>query len=382
MKSYLRFLSRNKLYTAIMAVGLSVSLAFVIIMSCFIWQNIRVNKMYPDAERIYIVGKFGSILSNFTLGQNIQDKFPEVEKTVTVMNRYGKYSVDGVPLEKEGFMGVEPDFFDMFPTEFIYGSKESFNDVGNVIITKSLADRFGGENVIGMIIKDEDYECEFRVCAVIEGFEDSVFANEEIIHNTGGPRFDRNRNENLGMWTSGVFTFIKVAEGTDIDELTAKLDKMYEDNLEEKYRKNEKHFSLTRLDKLYLADTNIGMSGLKKGNKGLMTAFSIIVAFLLISAIFNYINLNTALTGRRSKEIATRALVGESRSRIFVRCITESIVFIIVCMSAAFLTAHLLLPLVNRLIDSPIPIEMRLTDGFLYMYDHLILRNHPCIDDL
>ena len=111
MKSYLRFLTRNKLYTAIMAVGLSVSLAFVIIMSCFVWQNMRVNRMYPDADRIFIVGGFGNILSNFTLGQSIQDNFPEVEKAVTVMNRYGKYSMDEVALEKEEFMGVDPDFF-------------------------------------------------------------------------------------------------------------------------------------------------------------------------------------------------------------------------------------------------------------------------------
>lgn len=368
MKSYLRFLSRNKLYTAIMAVGLSVSLAFVIIMSCFVWQNMRVSRMYPDADRIFIVGSFGDIMSNFTLGQTIKDKFPEVEKAVTVMNRYGKYSVGGAALEKEGYMGVDPDFFDMFPTEFIYGSRESFNDFNNVMITRNLAERIGGENAIGMVIKDEHNGGEYRVGAVIEGFEDTIFANEEIIHNIRDPRFDRNRNEELGMWSSGMFTFIKVAEDTDIAELTAKLDKLFEDNLEEKYRRNEKHFSLTRLDKLYLADTNDGMTGLKKGNKGLMTAFSIIVAFLLISAIFNYINLNTALAGRRSKEIATRALLGEYRNRISVRYLVESIAFMTVCMIVAFLTAHLLLPLINRLINSPIPIELEFSDGYIHMY--------------
>ena len=126
MKSYLRFLTRNKLYTAIMAVGLSVSLAFVIIMSCFVWQNMRVNRMYPDADRIFIVGGFGNILSNFTLGQSIQDNFPEVEKAVTVMNRYGKYSMDEVALEKEEFMGVDLGGFRMFKKELVYGCEESF----------------------------------------------------------------------------------------------------------------------------------------------------------------------------------------------------------------------------------------------------------------
>ena len=368
MKSYLRFLGRNKLYTAIMAVGLIVSLAFVIIMSCFVWQNMRVNRMYPDADRVYVVGNFGHVWSNFTLGQTIRDNFPEVEEAITVMNRYGKYSVDGVALEKESFMGIDPDFFDMFPTEFIDGNLESFNDFSNVIISRSLADKIGGENVIGTVVKDEYYGSEYRIGAVIEGFEDTIFDNVDIIHNTRDPRFDKNREEQMGMWSSGMFTFIKVAEGTDITELTAKLDKMFEDNLDEKYRRGEKHFSLTRLDRLYLADTNEGNSGLKKGNKGLMTAFSIIVAFLLISAIFNYINLNTALAGRRSKEIATRALMGESRSRISFRYIIESVAFMAVCMCVAFLLAHLLLPLVNRLIESPIPIEMGFSDGYVCMY--------------
>ena len=368
MKSYLRFLSRNKLYTAIMAVGLSVALTFVIIMSCFVWQNMRVSRMYPDADRTYIVGSFGDIMSNFTLGQTIKDKFPEVEKAVTVMNRYGKYSVSGAALEKEEYMGVDPDFFDMFPTAIINGNLESFNDFSNVIISERLADKIGGENVIGTVIKDEYNGGEYRVCAVIEGFEDTIFDNVDIIHNTRSPRFDKNREEEMGMWSSGIFTFIKVAEDTDITELTAKLDKMFEDNKEEKYRRNEKHFSLTGLDKLYLADTNNGMTGLKKGNKGLMTAFSIIVAFLLISAIFNYINLNTALSGRRSKEIATRALLGESRSRISFRHIMESVAFMAICMCIAFLMAYLLLPLVNRLIASPIPIEMGVSDGYILIY--------------
>ena len=64
MKSYLRFLFRNKLYTTIEMVGLSVSLAFVIIMSCFVWQNISVNRHYPDQDRMYAIGTKGSLMSN------------------------------------------------------------------------------------------------------------------------------------------------------------------------------------------------------------------------------------------------------------------------------------------------------------------------------
>ena len=66
-----------------------------------------------------------------------------------------------------------------------------------MIISRSLAEKFGGENVLGKIIKDEFYGGEFRVGAVIEGFEDTIFDNAEIIFNTRAPRFDKNRDEQL-----------------------------------------------------------------------------------------------------------------------------------------------------------------------------------------
>ena len=133
MKSYLRFLSRNKLYTAIMAVGLSVSLAFVIIMSCYVWQNLSVSRFYPDADRIYCVGNKGTTYSSFNLGKMLDDRFPEVEMSATVMNRASRFLTRDVLIEQSFFMGVDPDFFEMFPTRFVYGSKEAFNDFGNII---------------------------------------------------------------------------------------------------------------------------------------------------------------------------------------------------------------------------------------------------------
>ena len=111
-----------------------------------------------------------------------------------------------------------------------------------------------------------------------------------------------------------------------------------------------------------------GKSGLKKGNKGLMTAFGIIVIFLLVSAVFNYINLSTALTGKRSKEAATRMLLGKTKKEILRTNLAESFAFMFLCMCMAFLIAHLCIPLVNRLLNSPIPIEMKFSQGYIFMY--------------
>ena len=368
MKSYLRFLLRNKLYTTIMAVGLIVSLAFVIIMSCFVWQNMRVNRMYPDQDRMYLIGKKGSIHSNAVIARTMKDAIPEIEDA-TVVFKSGTQSfstIEDKRIERRSFMGVEKNFFEWFPTRFVYGSPEVLNDVNNAIITESLARMHGGKDAVGKTLNLGGF-LELTVSAVIEDFDDTVFGNEVILVNFGHPHFDHWRNSSIGYMGSGMLSIVKAKEGTDENELVKKMDEVYEKDIQMKYRRDS-YLCLTGLDEVYTSENNSGYDGFKKGNAGLMTAFSIVVVFLLISAIFNYINLSIALAGRRSKEIASRMLLGEDRRSVFLRNIYESLGFMVVCMFLAFLLAYLSLPAVNRLINSPIPVEIKFTHDYIYMY--------------
>ncbi len=367
MKSYLRFLGRNKLYTAIMAVGLSVSLAFVIIMSCFVWQNMSVNRHYPDQDRMYAIGGKGDIMSNMVMTQTMMDAIPEFEDgtTIIVQSMYPESYIDGTAVDGF-FMGIKKGFFELFPTDFIYGSADALDDIGNAMVTKSLADKFGGKDVIGKKLLFEGEE-EYTIAAVIEDFDNTIFENSQVVLNITNNRFGQN-NMNLTGSASGYISVVKVKEDVDENILLDKMNSVYEKDINEKYRKGD-YLSLTRLDKVYTSDNNEGgYTGFKKGNAGLMTAFSIIVVFLLISAIFNYINLSTALAGRRSKEIATRMLLGEDRMSIFRRNQLESLGFMAACMGMAFIIARASLPYVNGLLDSPIPVQMKFSHGYMYMY--------------
>ncbi len=367
MKSYLRFLGRNKLYTAIMAVGLSVSLAFVIIMSCFVWQNTSVNRHYPDQDRMYAIGGKGTTMSNMVMTQTMMDAVPEFEDgtTIKVQNMYPESYIDGIAVDGF-FMGISKGFFELFPTYFIYGSADVLDDISNAMVTRSLADKFGGEDVIGKKLLFEGNE-EYTIAAVIEDFDNTIFENSKVIVNIANG--SSQQNSNLHGWASGYISIVKAKKGADENVLQEKVDKVYENGLHEKNRGKDGYLSLTRLDKVYTSDNNEGgYTGFKKGNAGLMTAFSIIVVFLLISAIFNYINLSTALAGRRSKEIATRMLLGEDRQRIFRRNLLESLMFMAVCMCIAFILAWVSLPYVNGLLDSPIPVQMKFSHGYIYMY--------------
>ena len=373
MKSYLRFLSRNKLYTAIMAVGLSVSMALVIMMSCYVWQNISVNRYYPDQDRMYAVGNKGDVMSNLTVAQIMAEAVPEIESATSIMVKgmQTAASIEDKPIERKSFMGVRAGFFDMFPMTFFEGSPEVLNDVNNVIITKSLAEKFGINDVIGKKMyfrRDSSMEpCELTIAAVVDDFDDTIFANEQIIVNIDNHHVEPG-NRNFYGTASGYITVIKVRDGCDIPELLSKMDSVFEKGLPES-RRGGTYLELTCLNEIYTSDNNEGgHTGFKKGNSGVMTAFSIIVVFLLISSIFNYINLSIALSGRRSKEIATRMLLGENSSMVFARNLYESFGFIATCMASAFILAKISMPYVNMLLESPIPIEMRFSHEYIYMY--------------
>ena len=365
MKSYLRFLSRNKLYTAIMAVGLSVSLAFVIITSCYVWQQYRVGRQYPDYEQIYVLGQGGSTYSRAHIGFFVKDQIPDVEDATRIVNYSRELSTEIEEIGITEAFSILPNFFDFFPCRFIEGGKESVHGAGSVAISASLARRLGGD-VIGKILFFDGKQC--TIGAVYEDFKGSLLDERDILVCENYPETaDYPYLTSIG----NTFTFIKLRNGAIPEEVIRQVNEVSSDNV---FRSDDElEYSLIRLDKLYLADCNWGGTGIRKGDPQTMKAFGIIVIFLLVSSIFNYINLCSALSGRRSKEMATRMLHGDNRTGVIFKNIVESLSFVSTCMVLAFAIAYALVPKINGLIQSDIPIEISMRQEYLLLYVSITL---------
>ena len=365
MKSYLRFLSRNKLYTAIEVVGLSVALAFVILMSCFVWQQRSVGRQYPDFKSIYCAGYYNTTFSSVRFSNIISGQIPGIEQTVNIV-RY-----EGLMDESIGigtYLAVSSGFFDMFPCRFIAGNRDVLDDASNVIITESMAENFGGIDALGkdFHINNDRY----IISAIIEDQEYSIFESRyKIFVSLEHPNFAlfKNLDKYEGAAHGNTLTFHKIRKGSDIGEIRRKMNQINDSYLIREEDKGMELYDLTRLDKLYFSDSNQG-NGTKRGNATMMLAFSIIAIFLLISAIFNYINLSTALAGKRSKEMATRMLLGDSRPKVMGIYIKESLLMTFVCICLAFLIAQACLPYINRLIDSPVPVTISFSPSQMILY--------------
>ena len=360
MKSYLKFLSRNKLYTAIEAVGLAVSLAFVIIIGSYVWQQYAVTRENPDGNRIYLPGlpDYPGLTYGFP---GVVTEIPDIEK-VAMLCPVGLPYKDGEVLYGAG---VDRSFFDMFPNyHFVEGDADVISSDSNVIVSESFARRNDisvGDNIklgenelnVGAILKDPDG-------TVFQYYE--VFLPVELYKDSFEP-FD-----NFGS----AITFLKVQPGTDRGVLYDKLEtlckKVYPDIYGQSFFDR---LELFRFDELFFRDTE---KLFRHGDLRTIRVLLLVGLLLLLSAIFNYVNLSVALTGKRAKEMAVRQLSGASKGRIVTKYMGESILFTAVCFGMGLLLAEAFCPMMNRFLNYPdIPIRIAWSPGYILAYIGIIL---------
>ena len=351
------------MYTAIMAVGLSVSMALVIIFTCYVKQQLAVCNHYPDSDRIYLVGMSGQSYSYSNLARELEEAVPELEEALLVEYYYNSYTYEGRRSSDESVLVVGKDFFNVFKTRFLYGSPEEFNSKTNAFVTESFAQRNGGiETVIGKKLIDGSRE--YVIAGVIEDFANTVFQDYEVILNLAADEFASSPNS-MG---SAIKTFIKVSEGADMDAIRSKVEKQASSWYERVRIADSREIELIRLDKLYLSEVNKGNMGLKTENRDRLILFSIVVIFILISAIFNYVNLNTANAELRAKELAIRIIVGEEKRHVIGRILAESFGFVSFSFIISLLISLSLVGTVNDLLNTVIPVELSFTWDYIVIY--------------
>ncbi len=321
MKSYLKFLSRNKLYTAIEAVGLA-----VIIIGSYVWQQFAVTREHPDRERVYVPGTPGFPALTYGFPDAIGD-IPEIESVSRMCNVVVHPAIRGEQTEAES-VGVEPAFFEICSQfRFLEGAADVLSVPSNVVLTASFARKHSLSLGDAIDISGSSYV----VSAILEDLKGTVIKPYDIFLNAAIYKDDWQPFDNYGS----TVTLLKVRSGTD--------------------RKATDGF-------------------FRHGDKGTLRILTLVGLLLLLSAILNYINLSVALTGKRAKEMAVRQLSGASRGGIIWKYVAESIAFTAVCFAAGLLLAEAFCPAMNALLNNPdIPIRVIWSPGYVIAYIVIIL---------
>ena len=361
MKSYIKFLSRNKLYTVIEFVGLSVALAFVIISFCYVVQQYAVTRESPDRERIYTVGMEGSMTNSYGMKEVIDGQLPEVE-AVTHFHFHEKQRIFvGEQLFNGGLLNCDREFFDIFPVTFKEGHADLMTEAKVGFVSERLANLIEGE-VIGRQIKAGGDT--LTIMGVVTDLGSSLMYDWDVIGNIAVSRRDAPMRQNAHSWFTGdMLTFIKVQPGTDRGSFAEKLNALCTKAFEGKMAM--KGFQMIRLDEIYFNEVN---AHLHRGDKSMLRTMIIVGLVLLISALINYINLNVALTGKRAKEMASRRLLGAQKSDIVWKFLGEAFVFTLCCFAVGLAIAYAIAPGINRLLASDVPVQIPFGPRYLLVY--------------
>ena len=357
MKSYLRFLSRNKLYTAIEVVGLSLALAFVIVLSSYIVNDMSVNRVLKDTDDIYLVHS-ADRPDIFDEVPHLYAAMPEIIGTCGLIPPHNSTTLFqdittascGENKMNVTIMGVSDTFFDFFSFPLSEGNPETaLTSRNSVVLSEAMANTlFPDGNALGKEINvfeknpfgqwsDEpalDFDVNLIVTGIFKPFARTVFKEPDMMM-----RIDLIQEKQHAMFQGGLrileFSFVKLREGNDptvvAENLTSEFLK-----LNTKYGPDfKKEIGLTAFDKIKLQDPNVYgyyFDNIRHGK--LFGIYLLMCIFITIVSLLDYIVLTIAFSRFRIKEIATRQLLGTDRKGIIGRCFAEA--FILLAISCIF----------------------------------------------
>ena len=382
-KNYLkiawRSLKKQPFFTFLNTFGLAVGMAGALLISLYIYHELNYNNSFAEGDQIHRVQvdiKFGGQARAFAvtppiLGSTLVNDFPEVE-AYTRFRSWGS-----ILMREEGTLKnvkqnrtvfADASIFDMFGLDLLKGDVTSaLTEPNTLVLTRSAAKKhFDLNNAVGQIMVVNNEET-YRVVGVIEDFpKNSFLRNHSLLMAMEGLE-----NSKLPEWGSNNFnTFIKLSPESNIKEFHPKLQSIFLSYVVpyvqgrfspgltvEKFHAegNYLKYSTVALKDLHLSSNRVAEMS---QNSDMQTIYilSFIGLFLIVLASVNFMNLSTAHSLKRAKEVGVRKTLGSNKSDLVKQFLTESGVITFISLLLALVLATAALPLFNEVADKDIAI--------------------------
>ena len=355
MNTYFKFLSKNKLYASIEAFGLSVALGFVILLASYARTEFSVGAHQPMSKELYAVGTGDMVGMTLGTGEEFFPSIPQIESWTRIA-AYGDadVTVDGEYWQVQA-EALDTNFLAFFDYRLTGCPRERIlSGADEVILSESFAKKaFGGENPVGRTVVMGKRN--LTVVGTLQDFGPSdIFSKSDIFLSMKMMDGMVMRMDQFGS----VQTLVRLSDGAVPEEVASQLLDRY-CSYWDWYERDGSSGSflygstLTRLDRVYFSGIDVYFP-FRHGDRKAVEILLLVVLVLLVSALFNYINLTLAQTGKRAKEMATRRLLGESRRGIVRRYITESFLFTAACFVFGSAIAFCFRPWFERLLSAEI----------------------------
>lgn len=381
IKNYFKIAFRNLLkhkgFTLLNIIGLATGMTAGFLVLLYVNFELSYDKMHSQADSIYRVvadidtpsEKIEANMAAWAVGPNIEKEFPEILKSTRVLNGDLTFVREDVKFIEENVIAVDSAFFEVFDFELIKGDKNSSLKLSNsLVISEMIATKyFGNENPIGQNIIVEDFDNPATITGVMKNIPENSQIQADILVSmityTAPPS---NRDE---QWSNyGPSIYILTTQGVKADDLEAKFPDFLEKRTGDEMRESQMFVKLflEPFSDVYLKSDR---GGNITGNINNVYIFSIIGIFILLIASINFINLTTARSVERAKEVGIRKVVGAAKNQLAFQFIGESIIICILAFIVAVGLTALGLPYFNELAGKTVSLGVFVEpENILYLF--------------
>ena len=378
-----RSLKKQRFFTSINVFGLAIGIAGSLLITLFIYDELSYNTTFADSDRIYRLDidhrqsgetNYYAAVSSPMAGVVEQDN-PQIE-LVTRFRMVGNSLVrqkDAIKNHKEeGVVAADPKFLDMFGLQLLAGNPNTvLSDPNTMMLTKTSAEKyFGTAEALGKVMVLDNSKL-FTVTGIIENMPKNSFLRDHEIFLSISSFEDAQSS----AWNSWNFpTFVKFKQGANLDHFHAYLDTVLENYLLpwaqtfmpgltlEKMLEAQKasgdfmNFGTTALEDIHL-HSEVRQNEFSP-NSSIQNVYilAFIGIFLILLACVNYMNLSTAYSLKRTKEVGIRKTLGSNKSSLIRQFLTEAGLISLVSVLLALPITMLVLPYFNTLADKSIAI--------------------------
>jgi putative ABC transport system permease protein len=375
-----RNIRKDKTSSAINILGLTIGITCSLFLIMYILHELSYDRYHKNADNIYRVvttikepdNEFTWAVAQIPLAEELRDNYPEVKNAVRFFGT-GKtlYKNGDKQFVEEEFFLADSTVFEMFTYEFLQGDiNTALDNPFSIVLTEKIAIKYFGDAAaaLNQTLQNQQKE-EFKVTGVIRDVPlNSHFRFDALISKS-------TRKDYQGSWGNfGIFTYIQLPPNYSVDKMHSSLQKIVKEKVNpifEQFHISMK-YDLQPITSIHL-HSKIQDEAEEGGDITFIYIFGSVAVFMLLIASINYMNLSTARSTNRSKEVGIRKVMGSQRRQLVVQFLTETIVIAFISLVLSVALIWLLLPGFNTLANKELEFNYILTPEILLSLGAILL---------
>jgi len=381
LRSAMRTMVKEKSYSLINIAGLSIGIACCLVLGLYLHHQLSYDRHHVNADRAYrVVNQFGingdvdlAAVTSTQLAPLLQEQYPEVELAgrfqAMPSPRYLLRDVNNRGYYWENLFSADNSVLKILSHEVIYGDPETaLIDPGSMAVSESFARRyFGDRNPIGENIFTDIST--YRIDLVFADLPDNSHLKYDALMSYNRIAQPEGIQRRTALWNINAYTYVLMREGYDPADFGRISESFYDNNMADMAQQMNINatvdFMLEPLPQIHLDSATT--YDFPRGNRFYIYAFAAIAVFVLAVASINYMNLATARSTRRAKEVGMRKVLGATRGQLVSQFIGESVFYSLVSLTFGLLLAWGILQFTNItvLLDAPLSLAQLLSPAVM-----------------